>query len=94
MITVHHRKTYTLKLDIPSNDKLYPTIRDAYDKAKSEPFLHTDEIFAFIEEKVRPLVPYKRFRAYGFRLHSGESKQSIGMTVTFTFSGNELDFIH
>lgn len=32
MITVHHRKTYTLKLDIPSSDKIYPTIRDAYDR--------------------------------------------------------------
>lgn len=32
MIAVHRRKTYTLRLDIPSNDKLYPTIRDAYDR--------------------------------------------------------------
>ena len=36
MITVHHRKTYTLKLDIPSDDKLYPTIRDAYDRHHTE----------------------------------------------------------
>lgn len=94
MITVKHRKTYTLELSIPSDDKLYAMFRETYDKRDSEPFLHTNEIFAFIESEVRPLVPFKKVKSYGFRLYTANPDKAIGMVVTFYLSDTDLDFIH
>lgn len=94
MITVNHCKTYTLELSIPAKDRLYPMFRETYDKRDSEPFLHTDEIFAFIESEVRPFVPFKKVKSPGFRLYTKNPDKAINMTVTFTLSEKSLDWIH
>lgn len=94
MMMVKHRKTYTLEIDIDTFDSLYSMFREAYDKAKTDPFLHTQEIFDLIDRDVRPLVPFKKVHGYSYRLYSGNPDRGIKCIITFNFSPECCDFIH
>ena len=93
MITVKHRKTYTLELEISVSDPNHAMFKEAFDKADSEPFARTQDIFDFIEREVRPLVPFKKANSPGFRLYSSNPDRAIGCVVTFSLSGIEFDYI-
>ena len=93
MITVKHRKTYTLELEISVSDPNYAMFKEAFDKADSEPFARTQDIFDFIEHEVRPLIPFKKVNSPGFRLYSLNSERAIGCTVTYALAGVQTDFI-
>lgn len=60
MMTVKHRKTYTLEVEINKINKEYAMLRDAIDKRESKPFKYMDEISKIIENDLRPLVPLRR----------------------------------
>ena len=68
MMMVKHRKTYTLEIEIDTYDSMYSMFREAYEKAESEPFIHTQKIFDLIERDVRPLIPFKSVHGYSYRL--------------------------
>lgn len=93
MIIVNHRKTYSLECKITERDSLYNMFAEAHDKRESDPWLHTDEIFEFINKEVRPLVPFKKTYTYGYRLHK-KHNGDIEMVVTFDLSNKEFDIIH
>lgn len=93
-MTIKHRKTYTLEIEIDTFDSMYSMFREAYDKAETEPFIHTQEIFDLIDRDVRPLVPFKKVHGYRYRLYSGNPDSGIKCTVTFDLSSNSYDFIH
>lgn len=91
---INHRKTYTLEIEIDTYDDQYLMFREAHDKAETEPFLHTQEIFDLIDSDVRPLVPFKKVHGYSYRLCSANPDRGIKCIVTFNLSDKSIDFIH
>ena len=89
---VKHKKTYTLEVVIDKFSSRYDLFREACDKADTDPFLHTNEIFKIIETEIKPLVPFKRICGGGYRLVD-TCTGVIKMLVTFDLSSTEIDFI-
>lgn len=93
MMTVKHRKTYTLEVEINKIDKEYEMLRDANDKRESEPFKYMEEIGKIIENDLRPLVPFKKVCGWSYRIYVAGRDEVVHITVTFYLSNHNVDFI-
>ena len=93
MMTINHRKTYTLDVEITKIDEEYAMFRDAYDNADSEPFKYIEEIGDIIEKELKPLVPFKKVYSWGYRLNVIGRNEDIKMTVTFNLARSDIDII-